>query len=104
MVLRKDQLDKANKDTHHKLLPEDFQVSCKVFITSVFYESFFCFPVFDEICSHYGVLSVRNSVQYYEHQNKFVSYFPVYYSISILRVFAGMEIAHHSFRKNKKYV
>lgn len=27
VVLKKDQLDKANKDTHHKLLPEDFQVS-----------------------------------------------------------------------------
>lgn len=38
VVLRKDQLDKANKDTHHKLLPEDFQVSCKVFT----FQSFMC--------------------------------------------------------------
>lgn len=27
VVLTKDQLDKANKDIHHKLLPEGFEVS-----------------------------------------------------------------------------
>lgn len=27
VVLTKNELDKANKDTHHKLLPEDFRVS-----------------------------------------------------------------------------
>ncbi|KAK3890382.1 hypothetical protein Pcinc_005666 [Petrolisthes cinctipes] len=35
VVLRKEQLDKANKDTHHKLLPEDFQLELWWMVTYV---------------------------------------------------------------------
>ncbi|XP_045624701.2 phosphatidylinositol 3,4,5-trisphosphate 3-phosphatase and dual-specificity protein phosphatase PTEN isoform X5 [Procambarus clarkii] len=35
VVLKKDQLDKANKDTHHKLLPEDFQIELWWMVTYV---------------------------------------------------------------------
>lgn len=30
-LLTKDQLDKANKDVHHKLLPKDFKVRKKIY-------------------------------------------------------------------------
>ncbi|XP_053650891.1 phosphatidylinositol 3,4,5-trisphosphate 3-phosphatase and dual-specificity protein phosphatase PTEN isoform X8 [Cherax quadricarinatus] len=35
VVLKKDQLDKASKDTHHKLLPEDFQIELWWMVTYV---------------------------------------------------------------------
>ncbi|XP_063884089.1 uncharacterized protein LOC135113069 isoform X6 [Scylla paramamosain] len=35
VVLKKDQLDKASKDTHHKLLPQDFQIELWWMVTYV---------------------------------------------------------------------